>query len=220
MIKVIILDLDGPLLDGRFRHYQCYKDILEKRGYTPMPREKYWEMKRNRQDRKQLLAVTGAEAIYDCFLTEWLDRIESMEMLALDKIQPSAITKLQEWRNSGILILLATMRQHPKRLHKQLHDLGIKSFMDQIVVCDYRKGGIGKALAVKDVVPDLSPKCSLWVGDTEVDFKAAKFLGCPVWLIYQGIRSKAYLASLQTYFLSESIADIDIQKLQLPLYRC
>lgn len=213
MIKVIILDLDGPLLDGRFKHYQCYKDILEEKGYTPMQQEKYWEMKRNRQDRKQLLAVTEAEDIYDSFLTEWIDRIESMEMLALDKIQPSVITKLQEWCNMGLYMVLATMRQHPEQLHKQLHDLEIKSFMDQIVVCDYLRGGIGKALAVKDVVQDLSPKNSLWVGDTEMDVEAAKFLGCPVWLIYQGIRSKAYLASLQTDFLSESIADIKIKKL-------
>lgn len=92
--------------------------------------------------------------------------------------------------------------------------------MNQIIVCDYLRGGIGKALAVKDAVQDLSPKRSLWVGDTEVDVEAAKFLGCPIWLIYQGIRSKKYLASLQADFLSDSIIDIDIQKLQLPLYRC
>ncbi|OQY44493.1 MAG: hypothetical protein B6247_30185 [Candidatus Parabeggiatoa sp. nov. 2] len=214
MINVIILDLDGPLLDGKFRHYKCYKDILEKKGYTPMLLEKYWKKKCNRQDRKQLLAVTGADAIYDFFLTEWLDRIENKEMLALDKIQLGAVAKLQDWRNSGIHIILATMRQHPKRLHKQLHDLKIKSFMDQIVVCDYRKGGIGKALAVKDVVQGLNPKHSLWVGDTEVDVEAARFLGCPVWLISQGIRSKEYLASLQADFLSDSITDIDIQKIQ------
>lgn len=213
MIKVIILDLDGPILDSKLRHYQCYKDILEERGYTPMPREKYWEMKRKRQDRKRLLAVTGAEAIYDIFLTEWLDRIESMKMLALDKIQPNALTKLQEWRNLGLYMVLATMRQHPEQLHNQLRELEIKYFMDQIVVCDYLRGGIGKALAVKDVVQDFYPKRSLWVGDTEVDFEAAKFLGSPVWLIYQGIRSKAYLASLQTDFLSESIADIEIKRL-------
>jgi phosphoglycolate phosphatase len=64
MIGTLILDLDGPIIDGRLRHYQCYSDILVEHGYKPMPVGMNWEMKRQRKDRHVQLAFSGADEIY------------------------------------------------------------------------------------------------------------------------------------------------------------
>ena len=69
MIRTVIVDLDGTILDGRFRHYACYRQILEERGYAPVSLESYWRMKLERADRRQQLAASGAEAIHEDFST-------------------------------------------------------------------------------------------------------------------------------------------------------
>src|SRR5262249_1152691 len=119
-VRTVILDLDGPLLDGRDRHYACYRGILEAAGYVPGDADRYWEMKRNRAERRAHLAASGAEAIYEEFQRAWLDRIEAPELLALDRVQPGAPDVLGRWKDRGIQLVLATFRRHPDRLLDQL----------------------------------------------------------------------------------------------------
>ncbi len=64
MIRTVILDLDGPVLDGKLRHYDCYRRILGNYHFTPLGIDEYWELKRIGADRKQQLAPVGAESIY------------------------------------------------------------------------------------------------------------------------------------------------------------
>ena len=112
MINTIILDLDGPLLDGIDRHHACYCSILADLGCPPIDRDEYWRGKRNRMNRRDLLKQSGAEQHYDAFLSEWLLRIESPEMLAKDRLQPEVLPILSEWRSAGIRLILATMRNN------------------------------------------------------------------------------------------------------------
>src|SRR5690349_19782781 len=100
-ISACILDLDGPLLDGKRRHYACYRDILAEHGYVALPCDAYWQMKRSRIDRRAQLAASGAGAIYDLFLRAWLERIELPVYLALDRVQPGALARIARWRAEG-----------------------------------------------------------------------------------------------------------------------
>lgn len=211
-IHTVILDLDGPILDGQFRHYSCYRQILEERGYKPLVLESYWRMKLERADRRQQLAASGAEAIHEDFLPAWLDRIERPEFLALDRLQPRVIEKLQEWRDQEVRLVLATMRRYPERLYKQLSHLGLDVFLDHVVACEHRLGGAGKAQRVKDTVANLHPEHCLWVGDTEFDVEAAQALGCLVCAITSGERTESYLASLSPDFLSRDLRSIDLRR--------
>src|SRR5437868_14565411 len=112
-----------------FRHYACYESILLSHGYQPLPMPTYWEMKRNRVDRLQQLAATGASEIYDIFLQTWIEKIESPEMLLLDRVQEGAQEKLQQWRSDGITVVLATLRRHQDRVLAQLNRLGLNRFL-------------------------------------------------------------------------------------------
>ncbi len=213
MIKTVILDLDGPVLDGRDRHFACYSKILRKYGYLPVSIETYWNMKRERKDRRQQLAVSGADKIYDSFLTEWMNLIEEPEMLSLDKLQPGVMAKLQKWQESGLRLLLATMRRYPERLYEQLRHLGLDIYFKHIVVCDYRLGGAGKAKNVKDSVTDLVSEDTLWIGDTEADIEAARILGIHVLAITSGLRTEEYLSSLSPDFIYKDLAEVELGKL-------
>jgi len=210
MIQTVILDLDGPILDGQFRHYACYRQILTENGYQPVSLESYWQMKRERVDRRQQLAASGAEAIYEKFLQTWLEKIEQPDLLTLDRLQPGVPEKLQQWREQGLKLILATMRCYPDRLHTQLVHFGLDALLDCVVVSEHRLGGIGKAHQVKSTVLDICPTNSLWIGDTEIDIEAAHSFGCPIWAVTCGIRTESYLASLSPDFLSSNITSIDL----------
>lgn len=211
MIKTVIVDLDGPILDGRDRHFACYSTILTKHGYSPVSIDTYWNMKRARKDRREQLAVSGADKIYDSFLTEWMNLIEQPDILVLDKLQPGVHAKLLEWHDAGLQLILATMRRYPERLYIQLRQLGVDILFNHVVVCDYRLGGAGKAQNVKNAVPDLVPENTLWIGDTEADIEAARISGVHVVAITSGLRTEEYLSSLRPDFIYKDLAAVDLE---------
>lgn len=206
VIETIILDLDGPLLDGQLRHYQCYRDILAEKGFVPMSLAQYWDMKRHRVDRRRQLAVSDAERLYDEFLDAWLARIESKPYLALDRLQEGATAKLREWKTAGIYLLLATMRRHRDNLFWQLETLGLHAWFDEIIVVESTDPAFDKASKIRPYLKDRVFERALWIGDTEVDVEAARRLGVKICAVSCGLRTTDYLASLKPDFL---LSDVD-----------
>jgi phosphoglycolate phosphatase len=208
-VKQIFLDLDGPLLDGKERHYHCYRSILEKCGFKPIGIDEYWEKKRAMVNRRDLLNMSGAEEIYDDFLAAWLTMIESPDMLILDKVQEGAVDCLRAWKEQGIELTLVTMRKNKQALAGQLHSTGLRQFFDAVLACDHADGGVGKADAVRAFSQGKVNKGgTLLIGDTEVDWEAAKSLECGVVLLSNGLRNEAYLRALQGAVVKPSIASL------------
>ena len=213
MINTLILDLDGPILDGKFRHYQCYYDILVEHGFEPMPINAYWDMKRQRQDRHAQLSVSGADEIYNEFLNIWLERIEEKKYLQLDQLQPGAFAKLEEWRGMGMKMILATMRNNQDNLQWQLNALNIASLFDAAIVVGTANGSAGKASVVRAFIEQTETTSSiLWIGDTEVDAEAARALGSKICLVSCGIRTPEYLTTLAPDYLLPNIASVKFIK--------
>jgi phosphoglycolate phosphatase len=206
---VAIVDLDGPLLDGRQRHYACYSTILAEHGAQPLELAQYWDLKRTRADRREQLAASGAEDLYDTFLTEWLDRIEGPPMLALDRVQPGAIETLSRWRAADAFVVLATHRRDPEALRSQLDETGLSAHLDEVVPSPPTGGAVGKA---ESVVSRLGrrPDRGVWVGDTEVDVAAARHLGLPAWAVACGVRSEQVLRAAGPDMLAADLASLPV----------
>ncbi len=209
-MPTVVLDLDGPILDGCHRHYACYADILSENGYAAIKLNEYWEMKRRRVDRRAQLAASGAECLYDVFLQKWIERIETEPYLALDLLQIGAMEKLTEWKDQGVQLVLATQRHNAKSLLRQLAEFRLAPLFEHVVACDHAEGGGGKARRVQEVLHKCGANRLLWVGDTEVDVEAARKLGCPIWTVSCGLRSEAYLLSLAPDFISGSLMEVEL----------
>jgi phosphoglycolate phosphatase len=207
--KRIFLDLDGPLLDGRERHYHCYQRIMERYGFKPIGLDEYWENKRARINRRDLLSMSGAEAIYDDFLKAWLRLIESPEMLALDEVQEGGVDCLREWKGRRIELILVTMRKNKQTLDAQLKSTGLHKFLDAVLICHYADGGQAKANAVRSRFKIKTLKeDDYWIGDTEVDWEAANSLGCKIILVANGLRSEKFLNTLKNCLVVPSISSL------------
>jgi phosphoglycolate phosphatase-like HAD superfamily hydrolase len=208
-IKHIFLDLDGPLLDCKERHYFCYRAILKKFGFKPIGIEEYWEKKRALLNRRDLLSLSGASEIYEEFLASWLLLIESPDALALDKVQEGAIGCLHSWKAQGIKMTLVTMRKNKLALEAQLAFTGLRPFLDTVLVCDHADGAQGKADAVRHIYSESSFKRNaIWIGDTEADWGAAQSLGCEVVLLANGLRNEGYLKELKDSVVKSSIMSL------------
>jgi phosphoglycolate phosphatase len=208
MIRNLILDLDGPILDGKLRHYQCYGDILREHGFVPLSVDEYWEMKRHRYDRRRQLSATGAEGIYDAFLTAWLERIEQKEYLALDRLQPQVIEKLGSWKADGLGLHLVTLRNNEANLIWQLDRLNLLPLLDHVASVRSSASGQGKADAVRGIISLEELETALWIGDTEIDIMAARQLGVKVCVVECGLRSGECLATFDPDYRATELSSI------------
>jgi phosphoglycolate phosphatase-like HAD superfamily hydrolase len=104
---------------------------------------------------------------------------------------------------------LVTMRKSRQALEEQLKSTGLRHFLDAVLACDHEVGGAGKAEAVRSLFQkSLNSAEALWIGDTEADWQAAKFIQCDVVLISNGLRNEAYLNSLPGAVVKPSIASL------------
>jgi len=205
-IRQIFLDLDGPLLDGKERHYFCYQTILKRFGFEPVGIDEYWASKRGLAGLSGVLDMSGAGAIHDDFVAAWRLIIESPEALALDRVQEGAINCLRHWKEMGIRLTLVTMRKNRRALEEQLELTGLRQFLDAILVCDHVNGGGGKADAARCALQDnMKMNNTMWIGDTEIDWDAAQLLGCRIVLVENGLRCREYLCTLNSSVIVPSI---------------
>jgi phosphoglycolate phosphatase-like HAD superfamily hydrolase len=205
-IKNLFIDLDGPLLNGKQRHYFCYKSILLNKGFIPLNINDYWNLKRSKISLRILLEMSNAQEIYNDFIKDWLVSIESPSALTLDRVQYGAFKCLRIWKELSLNINLVTLRKNFSNLDKQLICTGLKPYLNSIIICNHEEGAVGKANKVYNHFSsnDLADN-SLWIGDTEIDFNAANLLGCKCILLTNGLRTKSYLKSLNAPILVPSI---------------
>lgn len=201
-MRLAVLDLDGPILDVIERHYRCYRETLAELGYSALPREIYWEMKRRPLDTSQILAATGATQSAKEFDRMWLERIEEKEYLSLDRVQKGAMDTLKKWKELDIMLVLATMRRNDSNLFWQLERLGLRSMFSEVVVGPSIKA---KAEGVAKKVREVDRRNIVWIGDTEADVRAARMLGVQVCVVDGGLRNMDYLCSLAPDFFADDV---------------
>jgi phosphoglycolate phosphatase-like HAD superfamily hydrolase len=191
------LDLDGPVLECRERHYACYVELCRRYGHAPRGEDTYWRLRRRRVGAAELLKTGGVRADERDLRRAWIELIEQPRYLQLDVIQPGAAEALAVWKAAGCRLALVTLRRDARAVRAQLERLRLAALFERCVVCDPKLGGAGKAAAAIRSMKSADPAQSIWIGDTEVDAEASAALGCAkLFLVSCGIRSGRYLRSL------------------------
>lgn len=211
LLDFIFLDLDGPILDGKLRHYNCYKDIIEKFGGDALDIDEYWNLKRNKLDRYALLELSNFQGKYDDFFNAWLEKIEEENYLNFDVLKSGIIEYLPKLKEITRNLFLVTMRNNSNNLLKQLEKLEIKDMFTKIIVC-----GSNNSHPKYNALKELKFKSAIIIGDTEEDTNTAKLFGIKSVGILNGLRSKK---NLEADFYYEEIWNIDIDELRNSILR-
>lgn len=190
MTDHIVLDLDGPVLDGKARHYNCYREILAENDCNPLPVDTYWDLKRDRTPLPEILEQTGAEHILQTFQQRWLSRIEDMEFLAFDRAWPGVEAVLKNVRQKGRIIILLTKRQSKTNVLQQIENIDLACCFDQVIVTGLDQQ---KSEMLKLQSPGTDFAGAIWIGDTELDIQEARKTGALAWTVTCGLRSTSFL---------------------------
>ena len=103
-LRRIFIDLDGPLLNTRERHYYCHKTIVKKLGLECLAENQYWIKKRAKVNVDAIIGQHNKSEIYQEYNRLWRKYIETPKALSFDTVQNGAPSCLHAWKNAGINI--------------------------------------------------------------------------------------------------------------------
>lgn len=200
MFDNYIFDLDGPILDGKNRHYQCYCDILKQYNFSPIDISDYWKFKRNGMKLIDILKLSRAEAIVKSFKKKWAINIEEKNYLIKDVLPIEVMGILQNLKQNNKTLYLVTMRQNFGNLMWQLKALNLIHFFAKIFTVNVSQE---KASAIEK--GSVSIHRTIWIGDTEADYSAARHHNIPICLLTNGLRDESYLQKLTPDYLEKDL---------------
>ncbi len=194
---IYVFDLDGTLVDSTYRHGYLMEKLLQDEGIKVEDgfKEKFLDLKR---DGLSSMTILQDVYIYDKCLVKrvvekWIGQIESDEMLAFDRLYDDSIEILGRIRESGFQIFFMSLRQRQKAVLEELRRLGLIEYADKVYIGKPFDGVKYKA----ECLDELRKRDKvIMVGDTEVDYEAAKLCGVECFMLSRGFRSEDYLKKI------------------------
>lgn len=211
---VIILDLDGTLLNTSFRHHALYSWVCSELGIESLPHEAYWKKRRSGLSNLDVITESTADEKLRQFAADaWLRRIESSCMLDHDRLFPF----IKEWikMNGEIFRFgLVTLRTSRNNLMEQLDKLCLRDLFTAIAAVPHQqKAHLAKAKAAVELFPSERALC--WIGDSEVDMKAAAEIGVRAIGVSSGIRPPEVLLAHGATDVYDELSMLDLQEIIL-----
>ena len=164
MKKILAIDLDGTILDIKPKYCKVFCELTGN-GYEES--EVFWDRKRTWEssfriavDLSPNLNKSNSE-----FTQSWIDEIEKIENLSLDKLYSNVARKLIELRENYYTIL-CTKRRNTNNLKLQLIDLGIINHFDRIITLNANEKKIEKIFSEMFPLTEL-----ILISDTPGDFE-------------------------------------------------
>lgn len=191
----IIIDLDGTILDDKYRQYNCYKDILMTHDSLPRTIDEFWNMKRKKMSWHDILKDTIYQNNEKLFLEEWTVKIESNDYLRYSVLKRDAKVVLAYFNKISDCTILATSRRNKNTFFHQIASLEIRDFFQTISVCSEEK-------ASRNLFSKLGGK-TLVIGDTEEDESLARKYGFEFVAVLSGLREKKMLKG--DYYINELV---------------
>jgi phosphoglycolate phosphatase len=201
----LCFDADGTVLDVSGRHHRVYARTVGLLGGKPLTRGKYWQLRRRDTDWPQILVESGVKPeLLSAFLQRFIERIESPDMLAMDRLVVDGEASLRRLSDQHCLYLVSLRRSGPD-LMDELHRLRIRKYFDRVLVGYTDAAAYRNKVELIARIPDFD---GIVIGDTEADILAAKELNLMSVAVLSGIRGIEYLRTLEPDFIVGGIRDV------------
>lgn len=185
------IDLDGTLIDSKYRHYMLLVDLIKHFDQSSLGKLSYDEFIAYKENGYSTLAFLERIQIENCksISDEWIERIEYENYLEHDKLFPETVTFLGAMCKKSQLYLV-TARNDEKNALKQIRKLGIVDYFEKLVIV---KPGETAALAKARETGELNLRMA--IGDSEIDSEWAALLGVAFFALNRGFRNKQWWES-------------------------
>jgi phosphoglycolate phosphatase len=186
----LVFDLDGTLIDSRARLYRLFQRLAPDSTLT---HDAYWALKQDKISNETVLARQlgyGAAAI-SRFVEQWMDLIETPELLALDSNFPGMAETLARLHGQATLHV-CTARQHRQPVLDQLERLGLLDFFSSVLVTGQRRDKQELIAAIPGLGADD------WIlGDTGKDVQVGRALNMKTCAVLSGFLSEKSLRAYE-----------------------
>lgn len=206
MIKLVIFDLDGTLMDAYPAVEQSVNYTLKKLGY---PKRDYDTIRRSVGwgDSRLLRGFIG-----DVNLVKALAIYRTHHARALrtgTRLLPGAKKVLKQLKVKGYLLAIASNRPTKFSLIA-LKYLKIKKYFDYILCADKVKKGKPSPILLRQIVKkfSLKPREAIYVGDMGIDIIAGKRAGIKTIAVLTGSCSRAELRELEPAKIFQNVSFI------------
>jgi phosphoglycolate phosphatase len=205
---IILIDLDGTLIDTSERHFRVYKDIVNLYEISDtLSKEIFWNKKRQGKKTSSILPYRLSNKSIQGFSDEWLERIETRDYLSFDRLFQDSIQTLSTLQTIGYLALV-TLRKDSSNLIWELEYFGLDRYFKKILV--------GSPLCYRDKTDIIKENIELKanglnpiiIGDSEIDILTGKKLGLTTIAITRGIRSEEFLRKLKPDFCLNRLSEL------------
>lgn len=217
--QVVFCDFDGPIVDVSERYYQTYRkgllaveEYAERRlnrmlAIAPLSKAQFWKMKQNRVADIEIAVRSGLPAdLFDAFMQRVQRIVNHPSLLSWDCLQPTALSALHHFKDSGLRVVLVTLR-HPRQVNAFLSENNLAHLVDEVYGAfdinaahanrvEQKRELLSEAIAQQTAQGYTTHK-SWMVGDTEADVLAGKELGLDTAALSCGVRSAGYLQQLK-----------------------
>ena len=200
----IIFDLDGTLICAKKRLHELFLDLLQDEH---IDFDSYWNLKFSGRKNIHILReyFDYSDAKIDKFLISWMDKIESDYYLDMDEIIVGAKKTLEKYRKNNELYICSA-RQSVSQVHKQLKNLGVFSFFQDIFVTEQK---VSKEEIIKKSGIIFSKEDWI-VGDTGNDINTGKKIGVNTCAVLSGFMSEKSLGNYSPDLMIENVSRLDI----------
>ncbi|EJS0171162.1 HAD family hydrolase, partial [Campylobacter coli] len=184
----IAFDLDGTLLKSFIRHRYVLELALQKNSIS-LKLSDLIEAKRNgMSNEKYLLSKNLDIKLIRNICDYWCYHIEDIRFLELDRLYVNSYNILIRNRLKNNKLFLITARNNSKNCNIQIDKLGIRGYFNEIFIIPSNSSSYQSKAQIL-----MQNKVDYFIGDTEVDKKAALISGVKFIPCYHGFRSKLFL---------------------------
>lgn len=200
----LIFDLDGTLICSKQRLYEVFCDLSERRNLTL---SEYWNLKFIGKSNQDILKENFGCTDYfiEKFVNHWMRLIESDHYLEMDTLIDGADLFL-EAASKSYSLYICTARQSVSQVKKQLSNLSILHFFDDLFVTEqkYTKAELLKKSGIKFSEND-------WmIGDTGHDVMTGKEIGINTCAVLSGFMTADRLLKYEPDLILKKITELRI----------
>ena len=201
---IVIVDLDGTLLDYSRRSHAVYSKIVKN---VEMKISEYvgnrnlgysnWELAKENDEWKN--------KTYDNFTSAWIAQIEEREYLLFDSVISGAIPWLTNI-STKYRVVLCTARRNQTNLTWQLQELGLVGLFSEIIVTESKRT---KLEALASIVEN--SRFAIMIGDTVSDYRTGTSLKIETVLVRTGLQNYDEIGLDKSMRIVNSIVDVKLE---------